>query len=150
MKREFTGLEFMLTKRCTHLITGHVRCFTGFLNIHSKIHHVNEKLHQVLLLGIPSLHAKGKEWLPVFQSDRRRQRRSRTFTWFNHIVRTILWQQHETLHALTHPDPGLPRDACRQPATAGRNGNNPTVFVGRLNSGCSSSKITMILIPIGG
>ena len=63
---EFTGETLVKIKRITHLVAGNVGCFAGLLNRHPELDHIEEKLKQVLVLGIPALDGKRQIGFPSF------------------------------------------------------------------------------------
>ena len=59
VKEDITGFGGVIVKGTPHLEAVEIRCFTGFLNVHAKFRDIQEKLEQVLILGIPALHSEG-------------------------------------------------------------------------------------------
>jgi len=52
----------VLSERRPHLEAIHVRRFRGLLHRHSELNEIQEKLQEILILGVTALHRERQEW----------------------------------------------------------------------------------------
>ena len=140
----------MVAEAGIHLKSLKTRCFASFLHGHVELHHVEEKLEQQLILLIARLLGKRQKRLAIFQGQTRRQRYAGALAGRYDVERIFFRVQHKRLHPLTHADARITRNAGRHPPAAGRNGNNPSFFVGGFNGGCAGSKTVLKFLVQGG
>ena len=67
IQENISWFGIVVVKRAAHLEAVDVGCFTSLLDIHAKFHYVEEKLQQVLILRITSLHRKGEKGFAFFE-----------------------------------------------------------------------------------
>src|SRR5206468_10622513 len=96
----------------------------------SKLHDVEEKLQEVLILTIAALHRENEVWEIVFQRESRRQRDARMLSRFDHVEWTLRAIENEALHALAQSDSAVTADDRPKPAAAGRHRNRPPFGIG--------------------
>ena len=133
-------LALMGAERALHLIAGDVVRFGGLLHIHPKLDHVEEKLQQVLILGIAALHREGHDRPAVLQRHTGGQGRARALAGFDHVVRIDALIQHKTLHALAQAHAAAAGYKSGNPAAAGCYRDHPAVRVRGLNGGGAGHK----------
>ena len=143
VERESTRLRLVRAERAPNLIARDIGRFHRLLHVHPELHDVEEKLQQILILAVASLYGKRQERFPVFERHARRQGGPRPLARLDDVERVLGFVEHETLHALTHPDAGAARQCGRNPAAARCDRDDPTVGVSGLN-GCRTREKTFL------
>src|ERR1700729_3357334 len=118
--------EFLPAQRKPQLVGIDVRRFRSFLYRHPEIRHIEEKLQEILILRIPTLHAETVNRFPILQCKRWRQGYPRPLMRLNNIERINDGIQYKTLHPLAHAHTRMTRDYRRRPSATGRHRDHPS------------------------
>ena len=60
---ELAGERLVVGEGVAHLVARDVGGLAGLLHVHPELHHVQEELQEVLVLGVRALHGEGEEGL---------------------------------------------------------------------------------------
>ena len=116
-----------------HLKAVDVRCFSGFLDCHSKLNDVQKELKKILVLAVTSLNRKCEKGFAVFGGECWSQSYTRPLARLNYIKWILGFVGYETLRALAETNSRSAGDHRRHPPAAWRYRDDPAFFVGCLN-----------------
>ena len=127
-----------------HLVAVDVRAFRCLLNVHAPLHHVQEELEEVLVLAVATLNGEGEEGLSVLQGQARRESGPGTFSRLHDVEGIVSRIGDEALGPLAQADAGPPGDDRGNPASAGGDGDHPSLLVRGLDGRGSGVEVLLI------